>query len=89
VRDVEAMGGGSPGHAKDAEGAMHDDVAPCGARGSRWKERVVVKWGRARTSARLRQAFHVWDGEEATPDPTSAAVVQEKRTSSCKGSKEG
>jgi hypothetical protein len=87
VRDVEVRGGWSPAYAKDAEDAVHD-VAPCGAGGSRSKERVVAE-GRARTSARLRQAFHVWDREEATPDAASAAAVQEKRTSSCNGSKEG
>jgi hypothetical protein len=41
VRDIKVTGRGSPGYVKDAEGAVHDDVAPCGAGGRRnvslWK----------------------------------------------------
>jgi hypothetical protein len=74
---------------EEVEDAVHDRVVPCGAGGFRSKERVVWEGVRARTSARIRQASHVWDGEEATPDAASAAVVQKKRTPSCKGPKEG
>jgi hypothetical protein len=56
VRDIEVMGRGSPGYAKDGEDAVHDEVTPCGAGGSRSKE-----WG-GRTSATASITCLGWGG---------------------------